>query len=152
MPDSASQKLIRCFLSSPGGSETVRFVEFELFKLWQYMMTTKHGFQISDMTLCLWVNEQQFQEKESLYSRSGEIQDVSRIVVSIYDKENGFTHVTNRYVPVEETDRMRGVLLTHAPTDLVNSNQFEIETFSGKIIEKNKVSGLSEISLGLSND
>ena len=111
------------------------------------MMITKHGFQISDMTLCLWVNEQQFQGKESLYSRSGEIQDVSRIVVPIYNKENGFTHITNRYIPVEETQRMRGVLLTHAPTDLVNSNQFEIETLSGKIIEKNKVSGLSEISL-----
>ena len=85
--------------------------------------------------------------KKGLYSRSGEIQDVSRSVVSIYDKENGFPHITNRYVPVEETQRMRGVLLTHAPTDLVNSNQFEIETLSGKIIEKNKVSGLSEISL-----
>jgi hypothetical protein len=47
---------------------------------------------------------------------------------------------------------MRGELLTPAPTELVNSNQFEIETLSGKIIEKNKVSGLSEISLGLSND
>ena len=123
MADIASQKLIRCLLSSPEGSETVRYIKFELFKLWQYMMITKHGFQISDMTLCLWVNEQQFQEKESLYSRSGEIQDVSRIVVSIYDKENGFTHIPNRYVPVEETERMRGELLTPAPTDLVTSNQ-----------------------------
>ena len=123
MADIASQKLIRCLLSSPEGSETVRYIKFELFKLWQYMMITKHGFQISDMTLCLWVNEQQFQEKESLYSRSGEIQDVSRIVVSIYNKKNGFTHITNRHVPVEETERMRGVLLTHAPTDLVTSNQ-----------------------------
>lgn len=87
------------------------------------MMITKHGFQISDMTLCLWVNEQQFQGKESLYSRSGEIQDVSRIVVSIYDKGNGFTHITKGYVPVEETERMRGVLLTQAPTDLAKGNQ-----------------------------
>jgi hypothetical protein len=37
------------------------------------MMITKHGSQIPDMTLCLWVNEQQFQDKQSLYSRSGEI-------------------------------------------------------------------------------
>ena len=122
MADIASQKLIRCFLSSLGGSETVRYIEFELFKLWQYMMITKHGFQISDMTCACGSMNNNFRKKKVCTAAAARSRMSAGSLFPFY-KENGFTHITNRYVPVEETERMRGILLTHAPTDLVTSSQ-----------------------------
>ena len=57
---SDNQKLIRCHLDRAGTEQQTRFIEFELFKLWQYMMQTKHGFEVSDLTMCLWVPVDEF--------------------------------------------------------------------------------------------
>ena len=93
-----SQKLIRCSVSSQDGIPTARFIEVEVFKLWHYMMKNKHGLVVSDISLCLWVNEEEFKQKEELYARSGEVDSVHRIVISIFDSKNGFSHMTSRYV------------------------------------------------------
>jgi hypothetical protein len=42
-----NQKLIRCKLTGTGGQTQTRLVEFELFKLWQFMMQSKHSFEVS---------------------------------------------------------------------------------------------------------
>ena len=44
---SDNQKLIRCHLARAESAQQTRFIEFELFKLWQYMMQTKYGFEVS---------------------------------------------------------------------------------------------------------
>jgi len=38
MAQHENQKLIRCKLTGAGGQAQTRLVEFELFKLWQFMM------------------------------------------------------------------------------------------------------------------
>ena len=60
-----SQKLIRCHVSSAGGVPSARFIEFEVFKLWQYMMTTKHNLDITDISLCLWVMKLNLSRKKN---------------------------------------------------------------------------------------
>lgn len=147
-----NQKLIRCQLSSPSGTTQTRFIEFELFKLWQYMMQTKHGFDISDLTMSLWVSEQDYQSKQSLYDRSGDIISVDRLTVSIFDQRNGFTHVTHRFAHRDDTDQVKSILLSHVPEALIQSDDFTLEISQGRTIEKGPISGMSEISLGLSND
>jgi len=57
MAQHENQKLIRCKLTGAGGQAQTRLVEFELFKLWQFMMQSKHSFDVSELTMCLWVNE-----------------------------------------------------------------------------------------------
>ncbi len=147
-----SQKLIRCNVSSVNGVPTVRFIEFEVFKLWQYMMLNKHKLTISDISLCLWVNEIEFKQKEELYTRSGEIESVHRIAVSIFDSKNGFSHVSSRYALDQDVNKVRGLLLSHIPDSFTVKKSFEVEIYPGKVIEKGKISGLNEIVLGLSNE
>lgn len=146
-----SQKLMRCYVSGADGIPTVRFIEFEVFKLWYYMMTNKHGLSVSELSLCLWVNEDEFKQKEKLYARSGEVETVHRIVVSIFDRKNGFSHMTCRYVLDYDVNKVRSILLSHMPKNFVNKDSFEVETFPGKVIDKGKITNMNEIILGLSS-
>ena len=115
-------------------------------------MQTKHGFDISDLTMSIWVSEQDYQSKQSLYERSGDIISVDRLTVSIFDKRNGFTHVTHRFAHRDDTDQVNSILLSHVPEALIQSDDFTLEISQGRTIEKGPISGMSEISLGLSND
>ena len=152
MAQHENQKLIRCQLTSPGGNRQTRFIEFELFKLWQYMMQNKHGFDVSGLTMGLWVSEKDYLSKQSLYERSGDIISVDRLTVSIFDQRNGFTHVTHRFAHQDDSDQVKAILLSHVPETLINSDDFTLEVTPGRTIEKGPISGMSEISLGLSND
>ena len=53
MAQHENQKLIRCKLTGAGGQAQTRLVEFELFKLWQFMMQSKHSFDLSELTMSL---------------------------------------------------------------------------------------------------
>ena len=147
-----SQKLIRCSVSSQDGIPTARFIEVEVFKLWHYMMKNKHGLGISDISLCLWVNEEEFKQKEELYTRSGKVDSVHRIVISIFDSRNGFSHMTSRYVLDQDVNKVKSILLSHMPKNFVNSESSEVETFPGRVIDKGKISNMDEIILGLSSE
>ncbi|MCK4951074.1 MAG: hypothetical protein KAS48_04590 [Gammaproteobacteria bacterium] len=146
-----SQKLIRCSVSSQDGIPTTRFIEVEVFKLWHYMMTNKHGLSVSGLSLCLWVNEEEFRQKEKLYTKSGEVETVHRIVVAIFDSKNGFSHMTSRYALDHDVNKVKSILLSHMPKNFANKESFEVETFPGRVIEKGKISSMNEIILGLSN-
>ena len=49
----ASQRLVRCDVR-PGGPTAepqVRFVPLEIFGLWEYLMTSRHGFEVRGWSL-----------------------------------------------------------------------------------------------------
>jgi hypothetical protein len=146
-----NQKLIRCQLSRGGAIQT-RFIEFELFKLWQYMIQSKHGFEVSDLTMCLWLTKDEFMSRVNLYERIGDVESVTRLTVTIFDERHGFTHVSHRYAPEAEAETVQNVLLSHVPESVSSSKNFALSVTEGRTVVKGQVSGLSEISLGLSND
>ena len=145
-----SQKLIRCVLLNQDNVATVRFVEYEVFNLWRYMMTNKYGFTISEMSLCMWISEGQYIQKEDVYARSGDIEPVSRIVFTIFDPRNGFSHTTSRFVLEPETEEVRSILVSHIPDKILSSEFVEVDTYPGVSIETSKISELDEVILGLS--
>lgn len=147
-----STKLIRCNVSNQDGTGSTRYIEFDVFKFWQYMMGHKHGLKVTDLSLCLWVDNADYKQKEDIYVRSGTITSVSQIIVSIFDRKNGFSHTSSRFVPEKDVDKVREILMSHIPEDVAKSEDFEINTYAGKSIEKNKISRLDEIVLGLSCD
>ena len=83
-----NQKLIQCHLARAGSAQQTRFIEFELFKLWQYMMQTKHGFEESDLTMCLWVPVDEFNTRAKLYERIGAVDEVTRLTSTIFDERH----------------------------------------------------------------
>jgi len=80
------------------------------------------------------------------------VDEVTRLTITIFDERHGFTHVSHRYAEAAEANTVQGVLLSHIPDSVTQSQHFELTVSEGRTVEKGQVSGLSEISLGLSND
>src|SRR5439155_24628683 len=53
-----SQKLIRCQVRRQGdtGAGTTRYIPLEIFGLWDYMMASKHGFEVLEPRASLWLD------------------------------------------------------------------------------------------------
>ncbi len=136
-PFRAIEKLIRCNVVNRYNEESIRFIEFNNFKLWEYLMTNKHGIKIGNMSLCLWISNEEFQENESLYLRSGEVEPVTRVVVDLFNEEYGFSNAITRFVRDTETEQVIKILTSHIPEDYVNTDICQVDTYAGySIIQK----------------
>ena len=136
-PFRAIEKLIRCNVVNRYNEESIRFIEFNNFKLWDYLMTNKHGIKIGNMSWCLWISNEEFQENESLYLRSGEVEPVTRVVVDLFNEEYGFSNAITRFVRDTETEQVIKILTSHIPEDYVNTDICQVDTYAGySIIQK----------------
>ena len=136
-PFRAIEKLIRCNVVNRYNEESIRFIEFNNFKLWEYLMTNKHGIKVGNRSLCLWISNEEFQENESLYLRSGEVEPVTRVVVDLFNEEYGFSNAITRFVRDTETEQVIKILTSHIPEDYVNTDICQVDTYAGySIIQK----------------
>jgi hypothetical protein len=106
-----SQKLVRCFIRQNEQSRpTARFVPLEIFGLWEFLMSRKHGFNVIQPTASLWLDmddapEAAYGEKE--YDR------VTEVTAFVYSgRDQMFTRAC-RYFPTEECDRLKSIFLSH---------------------------------------
>lgn len=148
-PFAETEKLIRCNVLNRYNEQTVRLVEFSNFKLWEYLMTHKHGARINNLSLCLWISEQEFQDNEGLYARTGEIEPVNRIIVDLFDEEYGFSNAITRFARESETERVIEILTSHIPRHLFNTEACQIQTYPGYSIIQNRINNSRAMMLGL---
>ena len=134
-PFAETEKLIRCHVTNRYNEQTVRLIEFNNFKLWEYLMTNKHGARINNISLCLWISEAEFNEHENIYSRTGEAESVNRIIVDMYDEEYGFSNAITRFARESETEQVIGILKSHIPSDLCED--CEVHVYKGFSITQN---------------
>jgi hypothetical protein len=130
-PYNETEKLIRCNVTNRYNEQSIRLIELSSFQLWEYLMTHKHGARISDVTLCLWLSSQEFEDHESIYSRAGEAEAVNRVVVDLFDEEYGFSNPVIRYVRASETEQIKKILTSHLPEAIRNSDNCGIYTHEG---------------------
>ncbi|MEK9749865.1 MAG: hypothetical protein VW443_11805 [Pseudomonadales bacterium] len=90
--------------------------------------------------------------KVNFYERIGDVESVTCLTVMNYDERHGFTHISHRYAPEDETETVQNVLLSHVPERVSSSENFTLSVIAGRTELKGQGSGLDEISLGLSND
>lgn len=124
-PYTESQKLVRCSVLNRDGERSARLVELEHFRLWEYLMTHKHGLSVTEPCLCLWLHEDEFAETALLYQTVDGTEAVDRIVIDIFDAEYGFANTITRYVPTAETPDVLAILHKHIPElrdDPANAN------------------------------
>ena len=143
------QKLIRSRVTNTTGEESQRYVELENFRLWEYLMSTKHGHAVNDLFLCLWVSEDEFQMDDNFFTRAGESAEVNHIVVELFDEEYGFTNTIKRFVTKEDTDQVVDILTAHIPKHLFNSRTCQIDVFNGFAIEQWKHTTRRPLILGI---
>ena len=136
-PFRAIEKLIRCNVVNRYNEQSIRFIEFNNFKLWEYLMTNKHGIKIGNMSLCLWISDEEFKENESLYLRSGEVEPVNRVVLDLFNEEYGFSNAITRFVRDVETEQVIKILTSHIPPEIVDTDACQVDIYPGySIIQK----------------
>lgn len=107
-----SQKLVRCEIRKSGdrGEPTVRYVPQEIYGLWEYLMRTKHQFEVVREVASLWVDI-----GESPEAAFGEYQyePVTEVTLLRWSaRDEMFTRV-NRYFGTDECARLKSLLLSH---------------------------------------
>lgn len=148
---STSHKVIKCTISknsSDESDENVRFVELEQFKPWCYIMKTKHDFHVHDVTLCLWIDKNEYDMRREIYDRSGLVEPVNRISMMLFDKENDFVHTVHRYTHKEYTEQLEEILLSHISPDIIRADNYETCITEGYCVAKS--TNVKEILTGLS--
>ena len=108
----ASQKLVRCEIRKPdaSGEPTVRYVPLEIFGLWEFLMRTKHRFEVERSVASLWIDVDETPEAaygENQYERVTEVQLLR------YSEADGMFSRVSRYFPTEEFPRLKEMLLRH---------------------------------------
>jgi hypothetical protein len=118
------------------GVVSLRFVERDHFRLWQYMMANKHGLTIAGPTPCLWMPETEFTPKAGLFALAGPCDAVTRLTFAVYDQPTGLCNTTQRFVPTEETDVVVELLMQRIPIDVRASDDFMMEQQRGFAVAK----------------
>ncbi|MCB1802720.1 MAG: hypothetical protein KDI82_13600 [Gammaproteobacteria bacterium] len=133
-PFHLSQKLMRCEVVNRYHESSVRFVELDAFKLWQYLMSNKHGMKVGEPTLCLWVDADEYARNANVFDRAGGVEAVNRIVVDLFDAEYGFSQTITRYARAGETGQVTTILRSHIPDGLCDSDACQITVIEGRVV------------------
>lgn len=144
-----SQKLVRCQVVNRYQEASVRFVEIGAFRLWEYLMTNKHGLSVSEPTLCLWIDENDYQRSARVFDRAGEIEYVDCIAVDLFDPEYRFSQTIFRYVRTAESEQVIEILRSHIPRELSNPDTCRIDVISGRVVQRWHPSASRNILTGL---
>ena len=107
-----SQKLIRCQVRRQGdtGAGTARYIPLEIFGLWDYMMASKHGFEVLEPRASLWLDMED--SPETAYGEN-QFERITEVTAFVYSgRDEMFTRAC-RYFPSSECNRLKQIFLTH---------------------------------------
>lgn len=128
--------LVRCTVINRESAISVRFIEQDHFRLWQYMMANKHGLIVQDVAPCLWLPDSEYAANAAVFGRAGTNEPVTRLTFAVYDAATGLCNTMQRFVPSGETDQLREQLLQRIPLDLRVSDDFVMEQQRGYAVIK----------------
>ena len=98
----ASQKLVRCEIRRRGssGPTSPRFIPLEIFGLWEYLMSTRHDFEVIRPRASLWLDMED--SPESAYNEN-QYERVTEVTAFVYSgRDEMFTRCC-RYFPSIES-------------------------------------------------
>jgi hypothetical protein len=110
----ASHKLVRCELSRPeAGVGTVRYVPLEIFGLWEFLMRTKHRFEVAVPIASLWID---VDENPEVAYGENQYERVTEVTLLRYSEQDGMFSKVNRYFPTQECPELKNLLVRHYAT------------------------------------
>ncbi|MBV1905903.1 MAG: hypothetical protein KUG75_07490 [Pseudomonadales bacterium] len=129
--DHHRQTLVRCQLNNEQGVQSTRFIDKSQFQLWRYMMIHKHDFTITAATPCLWIPLEEFEKQDKLFNQAGINHAVMQLSMAIYDPKTALCDTLQRFVPREDSDIVKNILLERIPEDLRASENFVMQSIDG---------------------
>ena len=133
--------LVRCEVTNRDAVISVRFVEQDHYRLWQYMMANKHDLIVRDAAPCLWLTDTEYANKAALFAQAGTCEPVTCLRFAVYYQTSGLCSTLQRFVPTNESEQLRDLLLLRVPPDLRASDDFVMEQQRGYAIIKTGVDG-----------
>lgn len=108
----SSMKLVRCEVRPKGakGPGSPRFVPLEIYGLWEYLITTKHGFEVVTPRASLWLDVEDSPEAAYQDHAFERVTEVTAYVFS--GRDQMFTRAC-RYFRSQECDRLKEIFLSH---------------------------------------
>ena len=108
----ASQKLVRCEIRRRGSSPPAspRFIPLEIFGLWEYLMSTKHDFEVIGPRASLWLDMEDSPDTAYTENQFVRVTEVSAFVYS--GRDEMFTRAC-RYFRSDECERLKPIFLAH---------------------------------------
>ena len=107
-----SQKLVRCEIRQRGSTApgSPRFVPLEIFGLWEYLMVSRHDFEIVEPRVSLWLDMED--SPEAAYSEN-QYEKVTEVTASVYSgRDDMFTRAC-RYFRTRECESLKEIFLSH---------------------------------------
>lgn len=107
-----SQKLVRCQVRRRGSTDigSPRYIPLEIFSLWEYMMVTRHGFEVLEPRASLWLDMED--SPDSAYSEN-QYDRVTEVTAFVYSgRDEMFTRCC-RYFPSGELGQLKPIFLSH---------------------------------------
>lgn len=131
-----SKKLVRCDVTNRYNEHSTRFVALDAYKLWEYLVTHKHGMRVGEPRLCLWIDDASFVANANVFERAGNVEPVDRVTVDLFDSEYGFSQRIARFARHAETAQLVDILRSHIPEPLKTSDACSVEILPGRVVEK----------------
>ena len=128
-PPQESQLLVKCDVVNLHGEHSTRLVELDAFRLWEYLMTTKHKLKVSNPVTCLWT------PLDDPATREKDADQVDRITIDLFDPAYGFAQSSVRFTRHEETDRLVEILRSHVPRSLRESKDHGVSITPGTLTQ-----------------
>jgi len=128
--------LVRCEVVNRESAVSIRFVEQDHFRLWQYMMANKHDLIVRSAAPCLWLPEAEYAANAGVFHKAGACEAVTRLTFAVYDQVSGLCSTMQRFVPLAETDQLSELLLRRVSPDIRASDDFVMEQQRGYAVIK----------------
>jgi hypothetical protein len=108
----ASQKLVRCEIrkESAQGEPSVRYVPLEIYGLWEYLMRTRHNFEVVEEVASLWIDVDE--SPEAAYGEN-QYERVTEVTLLRYSERDGMFTRVSRFFETEECPKLTSLLLSH---------------------------------------
>ena len=107
------QLLIHSKVYNQAGHTSERFIDQQIFSLWECLMSHHHGFAVATQQACVWVPQAERQRHQQVFDRVKHSQAVSRLAFECYDQDSGISQTKVRFVPREEQDQLVDLLMSH---------------------------------------
>lgn len=131
----SSRKIIKCNVSRLGQSPTAKYIEIEVFKPWAYIMFHRHGLTVSDMSLHLWVDIEEYESRKIIYDKLDQPEAVDRIQLLLSCETSNACHAVVRFSAHEEIETIKEIMLSHLCEEIRSSQSYQFIITPGYIFK-----------------
>lgn len=144
-------RLLRCEVANSANERSLRYVELEQFRLWEYMMRNRHDISVQKFHLGLWVAISEFEANPGPFEHGGQIEEVACITISWFNPSHNYTLNIMRYVPTDQCETVKQILLSHIAGSKRGAPAIDLSEEHGVCISRVIQAPEVELILGLSD-